>query len=118
MPMSKLYHILCTSGGKVIYEGRFQCNTRGAALSILRDKIGRRNLTGLVYTVTEFPIEILKEIMTAISQNRKIPEGDIVPFSGEEKIEDSKSYASISSHRLNPNKPQGIAGVKRRLGDP
>lgn len=118
MPMSKLFHILCSNNGRVIYEGRFQCRTRNEALKILREKIGRENLTGLVYTVTEFPIEVLKEIMNAISANQKIPEGDIVSFDKETPIEESeKAYANIVSNKHNPNKTQGLDGVRRRLGD-
>ncbi len=119
MPTDHLYHILCTNGGKVVYEGRFQCRTRGEALALLREKVGRRNLTGLVYTVTGFPIEVLKEVMLAISQNKKIPEGDIVPFDKNKLLDQTeKPYASVASNKLNPYKPQGIGGVKRRLGDP
>lgn len=118
MPMSKFYHILCTNSGRVIYEGRFQCVTRGAALNLLKEKLERRNLTGLTYTITEFPIEVLKEILEALSKNQKIPEGDIVPYQ-RQKIEESKikNYASIRDHKRNPHKPIGPMGVRRRLGE-
>ena len=59
MPTNKFYHILCTSGDKVVYEGRFQCVSRSAAMKLLREKVGRQNLYGLIYTVTEIPIEVL-----------------------------------------------------------
>jgi len=118
MPSAHLYHILCTNGGKVVYEGRFQCRTRGEALNLLREKVGRRNLSGLVYTVTDFPIEVLKEVMSAISQKQQIPEGDIVPFDKGKVLERTeKPYASIASNKFSPNKPQGAGEVRRRLGD-
>ena len=119
MPMFKFFHILCSNNGRVIYEGRCQCVTRTAALLLLKEKIGRRNLTGLTYTITEFPIEVLKEIIEAIIQNKPIPEGDIVPYQNI-KIEESKTqnYASIRSNKRNPYKPTGAAGIKRRLGTP
>lgn len=66
MPTNKFYHILCTSGDKVVYEGRFQCVSRSAAMKLLREKVGRQNLYGLIYTVTEIPIEILREIVDAL----------------------------------------------------
>lgn len=118
MPMFKFYHILCSNDNKVIYEGRFQCPTRGAALLLLKEKIGRKNLTGLTYTITEFPIEVLKEIIEAIMQNRKFPEGDIVPFQNQKiEISKTKNYASIRDHKRNPHKPTGSVGVRRRLGE-
>ena len=41
MPTNKFYHILCTSGDKVVYEGKFQCVSRSAAIKLLREKVGR-----------------------------------------------------------------------------
>ena len=47
MPTNKFYHILCTTGDKVVYEGRFQCVSRSAAMKLLREKVGRQNLLWL-----------------------------------------------------------------------
>lgn len=116
MPMNKYFHILCTSGNKVIYEGRFQCATRGSAMTLLKEKIGRQNLCGLVYTITEFPIEVLKEVIESIMNNKPLPEGDIVSFQ-EEETSNTSNYSKITNNKRNPNKPKGVAGVRRRLGD-
>lgn len=115
MPTNKFYHILCTSGDKVVYEGRFQCVSRSAALKLLRGKVGRQNLYGLIYTVTEIPIEVLKEIVEAIINKKPIQEGDICSYKDTPSI--SPAYAKIKSYKHSPSKPQGANGVKRRLGD-
>ncbi len=116
MPLNKYYHILCTNGNSVVYEGRFQCPTRTAAIALLREKVGRRSLTGLVYTVTEMPIEVIREIVEAIMNKKPIPEGDIIPCIQKPNY-DSGMYAGIHSYKRNPNKPQGAKEVVRRLGD-
>ena len=115
MPTNKFYHILCTSGDKVVYEGRFQCASRSAAMKLLREKVGRQNLFGLIYTVTEIPIEVLREIVDALINKKPITEGDICSYKETPTI--SPTYAKINSYKHNPNKPQGVNGVKRRLGD-
>lgn len=66
--------------------------------------VSRQNLLGLIYTVTEIPIEVLREIVEALINKKPIPER-------------YPTYAKINSYKHNPNKPQGINGVKRRLGD-
>lgn len=115
MPTNKFYHILCTSGDKVVYEGRFQCVSRSAAMKLLREKVGRQNLFGLIYTVTEIPIEVLREIVDALINKKPITEGDICSYKETPTI--SPTYAKINSYKHNPNKPQGVNGVKRRLRD-
>lgn len=115
MPTNKFYHILCTSGNKVVYEGRFQCATRGAAMTLLKEKIGRQNLSGLVFTITEFPIEVLREVIDSIINKKPLPEGDIVGFQ-KETSKASASYAKVIGNKHNPNKAQGARSVRRRLG--
>lgn len=115
--MDKFFHILCTDSTRVIYEGRFQCPTRASALNILRDKIGKQNLCGLTYTVTEIPIEIIREVVDAILNDKKIPEGDIVKFDTEHKIATAKGFGMIYNNKRNPKAPKNVNGITRRLGD-
>ena len=70
---------------------------------------------GLIYTVTEIPIEVLREIVDALINKKPITEGDICSYKETPTI--SPAYAKINSYKHNPNKPQGVNGVKRRLGD-
>lgn len=116
MATNKYFHIFCTCGDKVVYEGRFQCCSRKSALNLLREKVGRRNLSGLTFTVTEFPIDIMKEIIESILRGKPLKEGDIIPRDPEVAIP-SSGFASIVSHKRNPNAPRGAANTKRRLGD-
>lgn len=118
MASDRLFYILCTDGEKVRYEGRFQMRSRQQAIKTLRDKVGREKLYGLHYTITEFPIEVLREIVEAIIKKKDIPEGDIIhPITPQLPPKNPKSrYFSIKDLRRNPYKPT-IGTVKRRLGD-
>jgi len=64
--MNKLYWIICEEGDKTLYEGRYLGRTRGAALKHMKEQVGRSNLTGLVYTITEIPVPLIREIVAEI----------------------------------------------------
>ena len=113
----RYFHILCTDGDKVRYAGRFQCKTRAEAFRLMRNKVGRERLWGLSYTITEIPIDLLREIVTAIVKHKPIPFGDIV-------IDDKKTlpepppetFAEVNEYTWNGNAPKKET-IRRRLGD-
>ena len=113
----RYFHIICTDGTKVRYEGRFQCRSRTEAYKLLRTKVERKNLRGLKYSITEIPIEILREIVDAIINEKALPQGDIIKRPVYITPKDTKQkYASVSDWRRDPKKPT-MGNVKRRLGD-
>ena len=64
--MNKLYYIVCEDNETTLFEGRYQGRTRGAALKFLKQTIGRRSLNGLVFTITEIPVPLIREIVAEI----------------------------------------------------
>ena len=64
--MNKLYWIVCEENDKTLYEGRFLGRTRGAALKHLKEQLGRSNLIGLVFAITEIPVPLIREIVAEI----------------------------------------------------
>lgn len=74
-------------------------------------------MRGLKYSITEIPIEILREIVDAIINEQALPQGDIIKRPVYITPKDTKKkYASVSDWRRDPNKPT-MGNVKRRLGD-
>ena len=67
--MDKLYWIVCEEGDVTLFEGRHQGRTRGAALKFLKNQINRTCLRGLVFTITEIPVPLIREIVTEILGN-------------------------------------------------
>jgi len=49
-----------------MFEGRYQGRTRGGALKFLKETIGRKSLNGLVFTITEIPVPLIREIVAEI----------------------------------------------------
>ena len=64
--MNKLYYIDCDDKETNVFEGRFQGRTRGEALKFLKQSIGRKTLNGLVFTITEIPVPLIREIVAEI----------------------------------------------------
>lgn len=75
--MDKLYYILCEEKGATLFEGRFQGRTRGAAIKFLKEQIGRTKLNGAVFTITEIPVPLIREIVEAIMKGEPILTGPI-----------------------------------------
>jgi hypothetical protein len=73
--MDKLYYIVCEEKDSTLFEGRFQGRTRGAAMKFLKEQIGRPSLNGTVFTVTEIPVPLIREIVEAIMKGEAIPTG-------------------------------------------
>lgn len=69
--MNKLYWIVCEEGEQTLFEGRYLGRTRGAAMKHLKEQLGRSNLTGLVFSVTEIPVPLIREI---VAETRPAPE--------------------------------------------
>jgi len=61
--MNRLFWIACESKSATLYEGRFQGRTRAAAIRFLKQTLGRSSLKGLVYTITEIPVPLIREIV-------------------------------------------------------
>jgi len=68
--MKKLYWIVCDDKDHTLFEGRYQGRTRGEALKFLKLTIGRKNLNGLVFTNTEIPVPLIREIVAEILAGR------------------------------------------------
>lgn len=64
--MNKLYWIVCEEAEQTLYEGRYLGRTRGAAMKHLKEQLGRSSLSGLVFSITEIPVPLIKEIVREI----------------------------------------------------
>jgi hypothetical protein len=80
--MNKLDWIVCDDKETNVFEGRYQGRTRGEALKFLKQTIGRKTLNGLVFTITEIPVPLIREIVAEIMAegNNATPAANIVPL--------------------------------------
>ena len=82
--MNKLYWIVCDDKETNVFEGRYQGRTRGEALKFLKQSIGRKTLNGLVFTITEIPVPLIREIVAEIlaggDGSNVTPAANVVPI--------------------------------------
>jgi hypothetical protein len=71
--MNKLYYIVCDDKDTNVFEGRYQGRTRGEALKFLKQSLGRKSLNGLVFTITEIPVPLIREIVAEILAGGGVP---------------------------------------------
>lgn len=64
--MDKLYWIVCEEKDTTLFEGRHMGRTRATAMKFLKEQLDRKNLNGLVFTITEIPVPLIREIVAEI----------------------------------------------------
>ena len=120
--MNKLYYIVCEEKDTTLFEGRYQGRTRGGAMKFLKQSIGRKTLNGLVFTITEIPVPLIREIvaeMLAGSDGGTIanvaPAANIVPITRPEpepKVERYDAFADAAKPEVTPAKAKSIKKSK------
>ena len=83
--MNKLYWIVCDDKNTNVFEGRYQGRTRGEALKFLKQTLGRKSLNGLVFTITEIPVPLIREIVAEFLAGGVTPAANVVPITRPER---------------------------------
>ena len=106
--MDKLYYIVCDDKDTTLFEGRYQGRTRGGALKFLKQSIGRKTLNGLVFTITEIPVPLIREIVAEILAGGVTPAANIVPITRPEPeptVTRFDAFADAAESRVTPPAP-------------
>jgi len=61
----KLFKIIASRGGNVLFDDRLEAPTPREARNQMRSLLGMKSLTGVVYSITEIPVELIGEIAEA-----------------------------------------------------
>lgn len=108
--MDKLYWIVCEESERTLFEGRFMGRTRGAAMKHLKDQLGRSHLNGLVFTITEIPVPLIREIVAEIlgqSDAAGVPEiRPALPPPPVVRFDAYQGEANAANSRSNGSEPQ------------
>ena len=108
--MDKLYWIACDDKETTLFEGRYQGRTRGGALKFLKENLGRKNLNGLVFTITEIPVPLIREIVAEI-----LATGNVVPLAHSEpdpRVEHHATPADAAEAKVTPSEAGHVATAK------
>jgi DNA-directed RNA polymerase specialized sigma24 family protein len=61
----KLFKIIASRGGTVLFDDRLEASSPREARNQMRGLLGMKSLTGVVYSITEIPVELIGEIAAA-----------------------------------------------------
>ncbi|MCH7228626.1 hypothetical protein [Haloferula sp. A504] len=114
--MDKLYYIVCEDNETTLFDGRYQGRTRGAALKFLKQSLGRKSLNGLVFTITEIPVPLIREIVAEIlAGGDGTGAANVVPIKAPDPTPPAGRYDAFAE-TAEPGSPpaEGPAPKKRR----
>ena len=119
--MNKLYYVVCDDKETNVFEGRYQGRTRGEALKFLKQSIGRKTLNGLVFTITEIPVplirEIVAEIMAGGDGSNVTPSANIVPLTRPEPEASPGRYDAFAD-AAEPEPTPAETTPAKKVGNP
>jgi len=61
----KLFKIVACKAGKIVFDDRVQADSPRTAREQMKSVLGLQSLTGVVYSITEIPVELIKELINA-----------------------------------------------------
>jgi hypothetical protein len=106
--MNKLYYVVCEEKETTLFEGRYQGRTRGGAMKFLKQAIGRKTLNGLVFTITEIPVPLIREIVAEmLAGGSGTAAANVVPITlpeAEPKVERFDAFAKAAEPEVTPAK--------------
>lgn len=59
----KLFKVLASKAGRVVFDDRIEANSPREAREQMRTLLGLNSLTGVVYAITEIPIDLIQSIV-------------------------------------------------------
>jgi hypothetical protein len=60
----KLFKLIASKAGKVVFDDRIEAENPRTAREQMKSLLGLQSLTGVVYSITEIPVELIREIVT------------------------------------------------------
>ena len=61
----KLFKIVASRSSEIVFDERIEAETPREAREKMKQALGLESLTGVVYVVTEIPLELIREIVTS-----------------------------------------------------
>lgn len=117
--MNKLYWLVCDDKDTNIFEGRYQGRTRGEALKFLKQTLGRKTLNGLVFTITEIPVPLIREIVAGIlAEGNAGPTGNVVPLTRPDPEASPGRYDAFADAAEPEPTPEEVTPPKSQASKP
>jgi len=63
--MKRTYKLIASRGNEIVFDARIQADTPRNARNELKKLLGLQSLSGIVYSITEIPVDLIREIVDA-----------------------------------------------------
>ena len=63
--MKRTYKLIASRGNEIVFDDRIQTDTPRDARRELKKLLGLKSLSGIVYSITEIPVDLIREIVDA-----------------------------------------------------
>ncbi len=63
--MKRTYKLIASRGNEIVFDDRIQSDTPRNARNELKKLLGLQSLSGIVYSITEIPVDLIREIVDA-----------------------------------------------------
>ena len=63
--MKRTYKLIASRKNEIVFDDRLQADTPRDARKELKRLLGLQSLSGIVYAITEIPVELIREIVDA-----------------------------------------------------
>ena len=63
--MKRTYKLIASRGTEIVFDDRLQADTPRDARKELKRLLGLQSLSGIVYSITEIPVDLIREIVDA-----------------------------------------------------
>ena len=63
--MKRIYKLIASRGNEIVFDDRIQADTPRNARRELKNLLGLKSLSGIVYSITEIPVDLIREIVDA-----------------------------------------------------
>lgn len=79
----KLFKIVASKAGRIVFDDRIEADSPRGAREQMKRRLGLESLTGVVYSITEIPVELIKELINArlgevvVNRNGRAPAVDL-----------------------------------------
>jgi len=61
--MKRTYKLIASRGNEIVFDDRIQADTPRNARNELKKLLGLKSLSGIVYSITEIPVDLIREIV-------------------------------------------------------
>lgn len=113
--MNRTFKILASRGTEIIFDDRIQAETPRMARDKLKQMLRLDSLSGIVFTITEIPVDLIREIVDARLAElgrERVPQS--APADGDlERLIDSKLQPILARLGTTLERPQTRTGPAR-----